>query len=169
MTPPFCTRSLVRVLVGFVVLVGLAAGCGSGADAARFEVDHAWARATPPGASRAAAYLVLTVPREDRLVGASVPVDVAAAVEIHVSSTARGRSGAHGHGGAGTDDATVQMQRVDAVPLARGEPTEFEPGGRHLMLVGLAAQLRAGTTFPLTLHFAHGKDRTVQVAVRDNP
>lgn len=43
----------------------------------------------------------------------------------------------------------------------------FEPGGRHLMLTGLVAPLRSGSSFRLTLHFAQHEAMPVDIAVRD--
>lgn len=44
--------------------------------------------------------------------------------------------------------------------------TILEPGGDHLMLVGLRRDLVQGETFPLTLRFARAGEATVQVRVR---
>jgi copper(I)-binding protein len=40
------------------------------------------------------------------------------------------------------------------------------PQGLHLMLMGLEKPLVAGEHFPLTLHFAKGGDRVVEVSVQ---
>jgi periplasmic copper chaperone A len=47
-------------------------------------LSDAWIRATPPGAVTAAAYLSITSPAADRLVGAASPA--AHAVEIHTNA-----------------------------------------------------------------------------------
>jgi copper(I)-binding protein len=41
----------------------------------------------------------------------------------------------------------------------------IEPGGIHVMLLGLTHPLGAGTTFPLSLRFRDAGSLTVQVAV----
>lgn len=76
------------------------------------------------------------------------------------------------HGAAGSNDLsgeTMHMEPLAAVALRAGKPAVFEPGGRHLMLVGLAGQLETGTTFSMTLQFARGPDRAIEVPVLDNP
>ena len=82
-----------------------------------------------------------------------------------------GGAGGHVHGAGGDDPSsgTMHMEPLSAVRLRAGDPTVFEPGGRHFMLVGLAKQLDTGTSFPMTLHFARGPDRTIDLPVRDNP
>ena len=164
-------RRRIRLATAIVTTLVISAGCGAGKDAARFSADGAWARATPPGASTAAAYLTLTVARDDRLVGATVPAAVASSVEIPATMTGDGGAGGHVHSASGDDPSneTMHMEPRSAVRLRAGEPAVFEPGGRHFMLVGLASQLTTGTTFPMTLHFARGPDRTIDVPVRDNP
>jgi copper(I)-binding protein len=57
------------------------------------------------------------------------------------------------------------MTHIQRLEIAAGHEVEFEPGGYHLMLVGLTRELVAGETFELTLHFEHGEDLTVQVSV----
>ena len=59
----------------------------------------------------------------------------------------------------------MRMRALGRVPLAAGGRVTFAPGGLHLMLMGLAAPLTEGTAFPLTLRFADGDSRTVEVAV----
>ena len=42
----------------------------------------------------------------------------------------------------------------------------LQPGGYHVMLMGLHAPLIEGSSFPLTLSFDNGKDVTLTVKVR---
>lgn len=57
---------------------------------------------------------------------------------------------------------------IDSVPLVRGVPMEFAPGGKHIILSPLAKPLVAGDHFTLTLCFASGGSRNVDVVVADN-
>jgi hypothetical protein len=114
----------------------------------------AWAR-TSMGMDRAgAAYLVLTndSATADALIGATSPA--AATVEIH--ETTAGASGMTG------------MQPVDALDLPAGATVTLEPGGYHLMLIDLTADLEVGQDIELTLDFETGPDLTVTAEVRAN-
>ncbi len=99
-------------------------------------VSNAWVRLLPPGVSTTAGYMRVLSEEDDRLVGASSPE--AAMVEIHESSM---------------HDGVMQMSEVPRVPVPAGESVIFEPGGYHLMVMGLQRPLAAGRPFPLVLHF----------------
>jgi hypothetical protein len=45
------------------------------------------------------------------------------------------------------------MRRVEAIEVHPGTPTVLQPGGLHVMFIGLRAPLREGSTIPLTLVF----------------
>jgi copper(I)-binding protein len=62
-------------------------------------------------------------------------------------------------------DGTVSMVEQEFVDLPVGEWIYFQPGGLHLMLLGLETPLADGDTFPLTLEFENAKDLTIEVQV----
>lgn len=126
--------------------LGLAA---AHADDAMIMVQQPWARATPKGAKTAAVYLtVIDHGAPDRLVGVSTPA--ADMAMMHESYTENGVS---------------KMRMLDGVPLDSSKPVTFHPGAMHIMLEGLKAPLKVGTTFPLTLTFAKAPPETVTVKV----
>jgi copper(I)-binding protein len=74
---------------------------------------------------------------DDRLVSADS--DVAAAVEIHEMAL---------------KDGTMTMSPLmDGLAIPAGETVVLEPGGYHIMLIGLTRDLIAGESFELTLTF----------------
>jgi copper(I)-binding protein len=111
-------------------------------------VHDAWA---PPSLSQpnGVAFLTLTADRDDRLT--EVRSDCCAAVEIHTHEM---------------DGDVMLMRRVkDGVTVKKGETITFQPGGLHVMLIGLKAPLNDGDTLPLTLRFASGEDVATTAAV----
>jgi copper(I)-binding protein len=84
----------------------------------------------------------------DRLVGGATPV--AASVEIHTMHM---------------DGAVMRMRRQDGVDVPVDGALKLEPGGTHLMLMGLKAPLAAGRTFDLALDFAGAGRKEVRVKV----
>ncbi|MBI3451927.1 MAG: copper chaperone PCu(A)C [Rhodospirillales bacterium] len=118
------------------------------------EIQSVWARATPPAAKTGAAYLAIRNRGEaaDRLIGVASPV--AATVELH------------GHE---MEGQMMRMRALADVTIPAGGEAALQAGGGHVMLIGLAAPLRAGETFPLTLRFAKAGEITVQVPVRRDP
>lgn len=114
-------------------------------------VEHAWARATPPGAANGAAFMVLVNqgPRDTALVRAKS--DAARAVELHTHRV---------------EDGVARMRPVPDIPVAAGGRTELRPGGLHIMLIGLKAPLVDGAQLPMTLDFADGSELRVVLPIR---
>ena len=59
----------------------------------------------------------------------------------------------------------MRMRAVKAIEVNPGEPVTLKPGGLHVMLMGLKAQLKDGEQFPLTLTFEKAGSVAVDVAV----
>src|SRR3546814_16027425 len=72
---------------------------------------------------------------DDKLIKAASPV--AEQVEIHEHVM---------------DGNAMRMRPVDGVPLPAGGMAELQPGGYHVMLIGLKHPLKRGENFPLPLH-----------------
>ncbi len=111
-----------------------------------------WARATPPGAPTAAAYLTIMNhgSEPDVLIGGSSPQ--ADRVEFHLT----------------TNDGGIMKMRpaTTGITVPAGATVELKPdGGYHVMLAGLKAPLRSGTMLPVTLQFAKAGSIEVVFAV----
>jgi copper(I)-binding protein len=111
-------------------------------------------RPTPPVASVGVVYFSITNAgrKADRLLAVSSPV--ARQAEIHETRTVQG---------------TMQMRPVESIECPPGVTVKIEPGGLHVMLLGLTHPLVAGTEFPLTLRFRDAGSMTVQVVVDARP
>lgn len=113
-------------------------------------IDQAWARPTIGAMKTGAAYMTIanngTEP--DQLV--AVSGEVADRVELHTHLMEGG---------------VVKMRPVDAIEVAPGAPTVLQPGGNHVMLIGLQAPLKEGDGFTLTLEFARAGKVAVEVSV----
>jgi hypothetical protein len=57
------------------------------------------------------------------------------------------------------------MQQVDAVDVPAGGEAVLEPGGYHVMLIGVTEELAEGDTVDLTLEFAESGEQTVSAEV----
>jgi len=102
-------------------------------------ISHPHARPSVPGQPTGAAYVAITNrgAAADRLVGASA-ASIADHVELHEMRR---------------DGDVMRMREVEAIELPPGRTVTLEPGGLHLMLVGLKAPLAVGQRFELTLTF----------------
>lgn len=116
------------------------------------QIEDPWARPTAEGAPVGAAYLTLTNSgtAPDRLVAAASPV--AGRVELHTHLM---------------EDGVMKMRRVEAIEVAPGTPTVLQPGGLHIMLIGLKSALNPGEQFPLALTLENAGKIEIEVPVRD--
>ncbi|MGH6832146.1 MAG: copper chaperone PCu(A)C [Methyloceanibacter sp.] len=154
---PFGLSRVRIVEIGVALLLTLAAILFVGltvwaAEIARIKVAGAWARPTVGQGRISAAYMTIANEGEagDRLKSARTPK--AKAVELHQTTM--------------TADGVMQMRKVeDGLPIEAGASLVLEPGGAHLMLLGLEDALRAGEEFILTLEFANAGALDVTVPV----
>lgn len=113
-------------------------------------IGHPYARATLPGQPTGGAYLRLeNAGAADKLV--SVKAGVSQGVELHTSSM---------------EGDVMRMRQVDAIDVPSNKSVVLEPGGTHIMLVGLKAPLKEGDSFPMTLKFEKAGEVTVDVKVQ---
>ncbi len=114
-------------------------------------VSTSWSQALPAVAKNGVAYLIIknNSTRQDKLISASSPI--AERVEIH----------SHQH-----IDGVMRMRKVEHVDLAQGTATIFEPGGLHVMLIGLKEPLKKDLIFPLSLIFMNAGELVTNVTVR---
>jgi copper(I)-binding protein len=130
--------------------LALAAAAAGAAGERTLEIRNPQARATAPSQPAGGGYFaIVNAGREaDRLVGASAPT-VADHVELHRMQM---------------DGDVMRMREVGTIDVPAGGTVELQPGGLHLMLMGLKKPLVAGQAFPLTLRFE--KAGTVEVQMK---
>ncbi len=139
-----------RILVPVLTIVVLLSGCAAPATAG-VEVRNVWARPAAQGGN-GAVYFVIRSPAADELLG--VASDVADAAEMHESLMS---------------GDVMEMHHLSSVPLKAGEEVVFEPGGLHIMLIGLKQDLKLGDEFDITLQFKSHGDIQLSVPVQDTP
>lgn len=114
------------------------------------KIEHPYARSTVPGQPTGGGYLVIqNNGAADKLISASA-ADVSSTVELHLMKL---------------EGDVMRMRQVDAIDIGAGKTVQLQPGGYHLMLMGLKEPLKAGEHFPLTLRFEKAGEVTVDVKV----
>lgn len=150
------------------------------------QISDPWARTSPSMATAGAVYLVIDNPTDadDALLSASVDPEIATTVELHESKMAEDDTGgedmpagddAIGDDAMGDDmgdddmpaGGMMTMTPVDRIDVPAGGSVALEPGGYHIMLLGLTAPLEAGTTVEVTLTFENAGEVAVSADVRD--
>ena len=92
------------------------------AHAGELELQDAWVRALPPVQKVTAAYLTVTNSGTAAIELVSGSSPIASKVEIHTSRMVEGY---------------MRMEQLPGLKLAPGETVTLEPGGTHLMMLGL--------------------------------
>ncbi len=116
-------------------------------------VSGAWARPTVAGQSAGGGFVTITGgSAPDRLLAARA--DVSTSVELHEMKM---------------EGSTMRMREVAAIDIPAGQTVKLEPGGLHVMFMGLKAPLANGSSFPLTLRFEKAGEVTVQMQVKPRP
>ena len=140
---------MIRVPALCVVVLLALAGCGepehaTEASGKAVSVSGVWARAS--SGEVGAAYFIIenSGPEADRLLGVTSPA--AGRAEIHLTQM---------------DDGVARMRKTDAVTLPAGGTVKLEPGGYHVMLMGLTDGLKEGGEIELTLTFEKAGETTV--------
>ncbi len=113
-------------------------------------IETPWTRAALQG-RQGAGFLVIrnTGAEADRLVAASSPVSGRMELHTHIR-----------------DGDVMRMRPVDDIPVPAGGSVTLQPGGLHLMFMGLNRPLVAGESIPVTLRFAEAGEVTIQLAVQ---
>lgn len=66
----------------------------------------------------------------------------------------------------GEYDAQMQMMDMLPLPLKKGTKVSFEPGGKHLMAMGVSPELKPGGTTDVTITVSGGKSQTFPAEIR---
>ncbi|MBK1721760.1 copper chaperone PCu(A)C [Thiocystis violacea] len=139
------TRPATLLTAALLTLGALAA------NAADIRVSEPYARAVPPGQPNSAAFMSLTNTTQEARALVGAESDAADVVELHTHVK---------------EGDMMRMRRVERIALPAGETVNLQPGGLHIMLIGLKTQLTPGDQVALTLSFDNGDEVSVTAPVR---
>lgn len=130
-------------------LIRIAGDAASAMKAGDIAILQPFARATPAKVGGVFLTIRNTGASADKLVKAESPV--AASVELHTHVK---------------DGDAMRMRPVENVPVPANGQVALEPGGYHIMMIGLKQALKEGDSVPLTLTFEQAGKVTLQVPVQ---
>ena len=123
------------------------------ADGPAFDVTDAWARPTIP-TRPGAGYFTLTNTGNAPALLTGADSERADEVEMHTTEERNG---------------VMNMLRLESLEVGAGETVVFEPGGHHLMFMGLEEPLAEGEVFTATLIFEDAGEVKVEFTVGAEP
>lgn len=129
-------------------------GTDSGAGSDTVMVGDPWVRATrgTDDPTMTAAFMTLDNPGTEDLALVAASSPVADAAELHEMAV--------------VDGARVMRPVAGGIPLEAGRGKLLEPGGYHVMLLGVRQPLAPGDEVDLTLEFSDGTTQQLTVPVK---
>jgi hypothetical protein len=115
------------------------------------EFEDAWVRAMPPFQPNSAGYFTVTNRGDVAIAVIGASSNVAEKAEIHTTREV---------------DGMMRMEKLDGLAIAPGERVELSPGGKHLMLFGLAFRLVPGDDVQLCLQLVTKEEVCTDAEVR---
>ncbi|MCO6414682.1 copper chaperone PCu(A)C [Siccirubricoccus sp. KC 17139] len=113
-------------------------------------ISAPWSRAAGRGGTGAGFLTIANAgSAPDRLVSASSPLARATEIHTHVR-----------------EGDVMRMRAVPAIEIPAGGSVTLQPGGFHLMLIGLSRAVEAGESLPVTLVFERAGPVQVALAVQ---
>lgn len=144
------STALAAAVFFAATLAGATAGFAQEAKLGSLKIDQSWARASAGPARNSAAFMMIHNGGDaDRLISAAG--DVSDRVELHTHLM---------------EGNVMKMRQVEAIEVPAKGMATLQPGGFHVMLIGLHEPLKEGDSFPLTLTFEKAGEVTIEVPVQ---
>jgi len=115
------------------------------------EVSGIYVREVPPNMPNSAAFMQLKNLTDKPLSLVSAASKAAKTVELHEHVNVNGM---------------MQMRQIPKIDIPAGGTTSLQPGGLHVMLIGLTQKLKEGETVAVTLNFSDGESVTLDAPVK---
>lgn len=116
------------------------------------QVIDGWALASLTKQSKnGAAYMIITNPSDKKDVIVSVESDIAEITELHEMSFDK--------------DGVMRMNEVEKLDIPARGTVKLEPGGYHIMLMGLEKPFEVGDSFDVLLTFENTGQQLIPVKV----
>ena len=100
-------------------------------------------RATPPHSKNSAAFLTITNKTDQAIKLISASSDIADRVELHNHIK---------------EDGMMKMRQVEEITINANSHVSLQPGGYHVMFLGLKNDLTVGQIVKITLYFDNGDE-----------
>jgi hypothetical protein len=134
-----------------LLAAALVASLSSAGASETLQVVDPYVRAVPAGQNQTAAYMTLRNSGQKNLALTQAASPAARAVELHTVVDEGGLK---------------KMRPVPKIDIPAGGETRLQPGGLHIMLIGLKEPLKEGANVALTLTFDDGRRQDVRAPIR---
>jgi len=143
----------IGVFTLFLLMTGNALADSHGHSGHALKAENVWARASIGNSKNSAAYLKFENESKKDITVISAKSDVSARTELHT----------HIH-----DNGVMKMRRMEGgFKIPAGGEVMLQPGGKHIMLIGLKKPLVKGDQFKIEVTTASGMKMDIKVVVKD--
>ncbi len=118
---------------------------------AEVTVESPYVRAVPPGQTNTAAFMQLKNSSAEAISLVSASSSIAENVELHNHIN---------------EDGVMKMRQVELISISANGNASLEPGGYHIMLIGLSKEIAAGDMVDLEVKFSDGSSQQLTVPVK---
>ena len=115
------------------------------------EVSGIYVREVPPNMPNSAAFMQLKNLTDKPIALVSAASKAANTVELHEHVNV---------------DGMMQMRQIPKIDIPANGTTALQPGGLHVMLIGLTQKLKEGESVTITLNFSDGESVTLDAPVK---
>ena len=143
-------KSIISLV--FISVLSLFSGILFAATAAEnMMIVDPYVRAVPPGQTVSACFMQLKNNSSMAHAIVKASSDVAKVVELHT----------HTH-----ENGMMMMRQVEKMDIPANGETTLQPGGLHIMLIGLHNELKLDQKVSITLEFEDGSEKQIEAPVR---
>ena len=136
-----------------LILMGLVLAACERSDQSPIVVSDVWGRPSPTSAANAAFYMSIHNNGQNPDSLERVEIDICDSAELHETNI--------------DDDGVMRMDHIRKIDISDDETISLEPGGLHVMCLGLKSTLETGEEIPIKLSFANSGDKRVQAEIRE--
>ncbi|MCW8889275.1 MAG: copper chaperone PCu(A)C [Sedimenticola sp.] len=140
----------MRKMIFSMVLFCFSGWLHAGTAAESVMVADAYVRAVPPGQPNSASFMVIKNHSSESFALVGAESAVAKALELHTHTM---------------KDGMMRMRQVKQIELPAGDVVKLQPGGLHVMVIGLQQKLVPGEQVDMTLVFSDGSKLALKVPV----
>ncbi len=109
-------------------------------------IQNTMIKTTPPGINNSAAYLTILNNSDKDITLTDVASDAAQLVEMHEHIMSNG---------------AMKMQRIEPLKIEANGSVKFQPGGYHIMFIGVTQNIKDGDKIDITLSFDDGTKKII--------
>lgn len=114
-------------------------------------ISKSYVRETPPHAKNSAAFMVISNNSNSDIKLISATSDISSRVELHNHIN---------------EDGLMKMRQVKEILIAANDSTALQPGGYHVMFIGLKEALKENNRVAIKLYFDNGDEVIVQAPIK---